>query len=151
MTVGDRIKAIRKEKGMTQKQLADACGMYDSAIRRYESDRQRPKISTLEKIAAALDVNILELYDVPPMVKMAMNAQKIDMKQVKTIADAINAVDGLAAIPVYDFLTDETPETVKLKNRLQANFDAVNLDGQRKITEYSDDIASSVKYKNDKE
>ncbi len=58
---GDRIRQLRKEKGLTQKQLGDLCGMADSAIRRYESGRQNPKIETLKKIASALEAPI-ELF-----------------------------------------------------------------------------------------
>lgn len=58
---GDMIKKIRKEKGLTQKQLGELCGMADSAVRRYENGNQNPKIETLEKIAAALDVPVTRL------------------------------------------------------------------------------------------
>ena len=63
MTIGERIKKIRLEKGMTQKELAEKCGLFDSAIRRYESGRQNPKIGTVQKIAMALDVNIGDIVE----------------------------------------------------------------------------------------
>lgn len=56
MTIGEKIKKIRTEKGMTQKEVAKKCNMADSAIRKYESGRQTPKIETLHRIAAALGV-----------------------------------------------------------------------------------------------
>lgn len=65
MTTGERIRAIRKEKGMTQKQVADKCGMADSAIRKYESGTVQPRDVTLEKIASALDVPVYELIEIP--------------------------------------------------------------------------------------
>ncbi len=43
MTIGENIKRIRKEKGLTQKQLGSLCQMADSAIRRYELGKARPK------------------------------------------------------------------------------------------------------------
>ena len=61
MTVGENIKRFRLEKGMTQKQLGDKCGIADSAIRRYELGGANPKIETLIKIADALDVDVYEL------------------------------------------------------------------------------------------
>lgn len=57
MTVGERIKKIRLEKGMTQKQVAEKSGLFDSAIRKYEGGRQNPKLETLERIAAALEID----------------------------------------------------------------------------------------------
>lgn len=61
MTIGERIRAARKDKGLTQKQLADSCGMADSAIRKYESGKQMPKMGTLMKIANALKVPFTQL------------------------------------------------------------------------------------------
>jgi len=63
MPTGSRIKEIRKQKGLTQKQLGDLCGMADSAIRRYENGNANPKIETLKKIAAALEVPVSLLDD----------------------------------------------------------------------------------------
>lgn len=61
MTVGERIKKIRQEKGLTQKELGKKCGLADSAIRRYELGGANPKIETIERIANALDVDISDL------------------------------------------------------------------------------------------
>lgn len=58
MTVGEIIRELRLQKGLTQKQLGDLCGMADSAIRRYESGRANPKLETIKKIADALDTSI---------------------------------------------------------------------------------------------
>ncbi|MFU0833380.1 MAG: hypothetical protein ACFWUC_10670 [Oscillospiraceae bacterium] len=58
--IGKRIKTARLSfdggKGMTQKQLGQLCGINEANIRKYESGRQRPKYTTLEKIAKALKV-----------------------------------------------------------------------------------------------
>ncbi len=63
MPTGFRIKEIRKQKGLTQKQLGDLCGMADSAIRRYENGKANPKIETLQKIATALKCDLSDLMD----------------------------------------------------------------------------------------
>lgn len=63
MSVGDNIKRIRIEKGLTQKQLGELCGMADSAIRRYENGGANPKYETLKKIADGLDVSVSILRD----------------------------------------------------------------------------------------
>ena len=56
MSIGERIRLIRTEKGMTQKEVAERAGMADSAIRKYESGRVIPKSETIRRIAAALNV-----------------------------------------------------------------------------------------------
>ena len=63
MSTGSQIKTLRKAKGLTQKQLGDLCGMADSAIRRYESDRGNPTEKTLKKIASALGIDPYSLMD----------------------------------------------------------------------------------------
>lgn len=63
MTTGQLIRHYRKKRGLTQKQLGDKCGMADSAIRRYESDRGNPTIETLAKLADALHIQTWDLFD----------------------------------------------------------------------------------------
>lgn len=55
-TVIDNIKRIRKEKGITQEQLAEACNTATSYIGLMEIYKNVPKLSTIERIAEALDV-----------------------------------------------------------------------------------------------
>lgn len=62
MTIGELLKKARLDAGMTQKELAEKCGMADSAIRKYESGKVIPKINTVKKIATALNVPWYELY-----------------------------------------------------------------------------------------
>ena len=63
MPTGTRIKELRKQKGLTQKQLGELCGMYESQIRKYENGNANPKIETLQKIAFVLGVPITELIN----------------------------------------------------------------------------------------
>lgn len=63
MATGETIRQLRKEKGYTQKQLAEKCDMYESQIRKYELGNANPKLETIRKIAAALDVHISDLVD----------------------------------------------------------------------------------------
>ena len=58
MTIGDRIRQARRSKGLTQEQLGKLCGMADSAVRRYESNKGNPTIATLNRIAEALGVSL---------------------------------------------------------------------------------------------
>lgn len=63
MTVGENIKRIRKEKGLTQKKLGELCGINEVQVRQYELGKANPKIETLMKIAKALNVPINELNE----------------------------------------------------------------------------------------
>lgn len=60
--IGAKIKGIRRDKGLTQKQLGEKSGIAESTIRRYELGSLNPKIETLQKIAQALEVPLRELF-----------------------------------------------------------------------------------------
>lgn len=64
MAICDNMRAIRNKKGLTQKQVAEACGLADSTIRTYELGKANPKPSTVAKIAKALGVSVADLYGV---------------------------------------------------------------------------------------
>lgn len=68
---GQFIAGIRKEKHMTQADLAQIIGVTDKAVSRWERGLGFPDISTLEPLAAALGVSVLEL----------MRSQKEEMKK----------------------------------------------------------------------
>lgn len=51
---GALIKKLRKEKGMTQKELADQLHITDRAVSKWERGLCAPDLSLLEPLAAAL-------------------------------------------------------------------------------------------------
>lgn len=57
------IKELRKEKNMTQKELADLLHITDRAVSKWERGLCAPDISLLEPLGKALEVSILELID----------------------------------------------------------------------------------------
>lgn len=61
MNIGENIKQFRKNKKITQKELAEKIGVTDSAITKYEKGDREPNIETLNKIATALGVTINDL------------------------------------------------------------------------------------------
>ena len=61
MTVGKKIRAIRKSLKQTQKQLAKASGIGLNSIIRYEKGLRDPTISQLQRIAQGLGVPLVEL------------------------------------------------------------------------------------------
>lgn len=62
MNIGNKIKAARIAKGMTQEELGKCLGVQKSAIAKYESGRVvNIKRSTLKKISDILDIRPSEL------------------------------------------------------------------------------------------
>lgn len=61
MTLGKRIAALRKEKGLKQDALAEALGVSPQAVSKWENDQTCPDISLLPKLADLLGVSVDEL------------------------------------------------------------------------------------------
>jgi transcriptional regulator with XRE-family HTH domain len=60
-TLGDTVRRRRKELGLSQAELAKACGVHLRQIRRYESGEQQPVLTVAAELAAALGLSIAEL------------------------------------------------------------------------------------------
>jgi len=58
MSIGARLIALRKEKGLTQQEMADEIGLHVNQIRRYESGSAQPSLEALKKIAVTMSVTI---------------------------------------------------------------------------------------------
>ena len=54
----DSLIKQRHNKGMTQKELAEAASLTQSVIARFESKKATPQLDTLLKVATALDCDI---------------------------------------------------------------------------------------------
>lgn len=59
------LKRIRKEKGLTQASFSELCGISQQAIQHYETMAREPKEDAREKIASALGIEEVELYQLP--------------------------------------------------------------------------------------
>jgi transcriptional regulator with XRE-family HTH domain len=54
---GDRLKAIREKRGLTQRELAERCGFNEKQILRYEKGLSEPTADHLTSIAQELSVS----------------------------------------------------------------------------------------------
>lgn len=61
--IGERIRRLRKQKGLTQEQLADKVRVTSSYIGFIEQGVRNPSINTADKIARALGTKLSELFD----------------------------------------------------------------------------------------
>ena len=61
--LGKRIKEIRKQKNLTQEQLAELIQIETGSLSAIESGRHFPSLPTLEKISTTLDVELKQLFE----------------------------------------------------------------------------------------
>ena len=60
-SIGEFIQLLRKEKGLTQKELAEIIGMSDKTISKWENGNSLPDTSMLIPICQAFDITVNEL------------------------------------------------------------------------------------------
>ena len=80
-SIGETIASLRKEKGMTQNELAEKMNVTDKAVSKWERDLSCPDINTISKLSDVLNVSIEEL----------LKAKKQDYNKNK-IKDLINLI-----------------------------------------------------------
>ena len=61
-SLGKRIASVRKQKGFTQEQLAAEAELDRVAIAYIETGKRRPKVSSIYKISAAMNVDPAYLF-----------------------------------------------------------------------------------------
>ena len=61
--VGLKIANYRKEKGFTQKDLAEKLGVTDKSVSKWETGVNFPDVAILETLAEELGITVLELLD----------------------------------------------------------------------------------------
>jgi DNA-binding XRE family transcriptional regulator len=62
MSIGTRVMQIRNQKGVSQRQLSERCGIAGSYLSRIENRHLEPRPKTLRKIADALEVPVAEFF-----------------------------------------------------------------------------------------
>ncbi len=109
MSLGENIKLYRKQKGLTQAQLAKEANISRSYLADIENDRYNPSVETLKNISAALSIKLNLILDEEMSIKPKEN--KKHSPEVETIAAHLEG-------------KDITPKKMKLiKNYIDALFE----------------------------
>lgn len=61
MKFNERLRAIRKEKGLTQAELAEKAGIAVNSVRLYEAGARLPKLDTIARMAVAMGLTANDL------------------------------------------------------------------------------------------
>ncbi len=75
-TFGMMISSLRKEKGMTQLELAEKMGVTDKAVSKWERDLSFPDINSIPKLAEVFEISVDELMQVQTTSKEKKNKNK---------------------------------------------------------------------------
>lgn len=117
MTFGDRLRKARKDKGLTQKQLADLIGAKHNSISDWENNKNRPDSDTIEYICGALEIPVSRLF-----------SESVQNKKSPE-------------------LTEVSPRDDKNKQELLQIYDGLNADGQTNMMTYAQFLSEQPQYK----
>jgi transcriptional regulator with XRE-family HTH domain len=85
-TLGQRIAALRREKGLKQDELAEKLGVSPQAVSKWENDQTCPDISLLPSLAKILGVSVDELLSGKteniPAVRILPEDERKDIKDM---------------------------------------------------------------------
>jgi transcriptional regulator with XRE-family HTH domain len=91
--VGEEVKRLRQAKGWTQEQLAVYAGSSQPTVNLLEAGKRNPSAATLEKIARALEVEVVNLFPKPQTSQPSLE----DAAQSETLQEALAVLfKGLA-------------------------------------------------------
>jgi len=96
-TFGSKVARMRKEKGMTQLELAEKMGVTDKAVSKWERDLSYPDIGSFPKLAEIFHVTTDELLQVEA-VKEEQPAKKSVVPLIELVLKGIALAMGVAVL-----------------------------------------------------
>lgn len=120
--IGAFLREVRKERGLTQGQLAEALGVSQKSISRWENGKTMPDYSLLPSICEVLGINVAEL-----LAAERIEGDSVSKKQVtiltqnmvslvngeKRIRKVVGAILSVIIMLVRHFLTDVKRKTCR--------------------------------------
>lgn len=106
MTFGQRIKELRRERSLTQRQVAERAGVDFTYLSKMENDRleHTPSIKTLQDLARALEADELELMELAnklPPVLGAIARDKEALRFFRRATATITSPEGWRDLHAY--------------------------------------------------
>ena len=136
MSVGENIRTIRKERGLTQKALAEKTGLSVRSIQDFEYDKIVPKLETLLKLASVLQVS--------PK-KINSSVQWDEYIDTANLAEKVKHLeDNPVQLDVLTAISNEFGEDVASTFE---NFLFLSPDGKQKASEYIELLMQKYKEK----
>ena len=116
MEFHEKLQELRKSRGLTQEELAEALFVSRTAISKWETNRGYPNIDSLKDISNFFSVSIDELLDVEKMLTIAEEENKTNMKNMCDflfgIVDILSIF--LIVMPLYPHTVDGHVYSVNL-------------------------------------
>ena len=116
MEFNEKLQALRKQKGLTQEELADALYVSRTAVSKWESGRGYPSIDTLKDISVFFNITIDELLSGDELLNIAENDNKQKQNRFRDVVFGLLDVSAVLFFFVPFFA--ERGEAIKSVNLL---------------------------------
>lgn len=97
---GKKIRMIRRTREMTQERLAELSGLSLQYIGEIERGRRNPSLTSMERLSAAFDIPIAELFNLDEFRLNTNQIKKILVNQIET-ADEERARQFFAVAQIF--------------------------------------------------
>ena len=116
MEFNEKLQNLRKQKGLTQEEFAEALYVSRTAISKWESGRGYPSIDSLKEIAKYFSVTIDELFSSDEVLSIAEEDNKQKDKQLKSLVFGLLDISVLMFffLPFFGQKAQETVQGVSL-------------------------------------
>ena len=118
MEFNEKLQSLRKEKGLTQEELAELLYVSRTAVSKWESGRGYPNIESLKDISKFFSVSIDDLLSGEKLLSIAEKENKSNIRGMCDllygIVDLLSFV--LVALPLYPNTIDSFVYSVNLLN-----------------------------------
>lgn len=145
MTIGEKIKRIRTEKGITQKELAKKLGTSPQNLAQYETGKRNPKSATIMRIAQALECSPADLDTELSKIEISVfeKDKALIINGQLTSGTSINELKKACKNSAFTMLTED--------EKLIVYYNSLNDLGKDKLFEYMELLLSSEIYRKDTE
>lgn len=116
MEFNEKIQELRKSRGLTQEELAEALFVSRTAISKWESGRGYPSIDSLKQISNYFSISIDELLSGEKLITIAENENRTNLKNMGNMLFGIVDVFSFIMIilPLYPNQIDDYIYSVNL-------------------------------------
>ena len=116
MEFNEKLQQLRKQKGLTQEEMAEALFVSRTAISKWESGRGYPNIESLKAIAKFFGVTVDELLSGEQVLSIAQEDQKEKENHIRSLVFGLLdlSVALFLFLPLFGQKTDGGAEAVSL-------------------------------------
>lgn len=158
LETGKFISSKRREKGITQKELAEKLGVTDKAVSKWETGRGMPDVSVLEDLSKELEVSVSEILNGGEVERellpetadkiivdtMKDSSKKVSRKRLMAIGAGVAASILIICVLIFSYLFSRTvaPDDIKTLDKNINNYLSFR---------YSDERAQVLEAKNEQD